>query len=199
MSPLTEDDERSLLALARQALHSAAEGRPLPPPPPASPALLEPAGVFVTLRSQGELRGCIGQVEARGPLVQTVAECAESAALRDPRFPPVAALEVPDIRIEISVLSPLFEIRPEQIEIGRHGLLISRGFRRGLLLPQVAPEWGWDAQRFLQETCRKAGLPADAWQHGARLQAFTTRVFSEGDQLEDAAAAASAATPHPAA
>ncbi|HUI41866.1 MAG TPA: AmmeMemoRadiSam system protein A [Terriglobia bacterium] len=190
MSPLTEDDERTLLGVARRALESAVEGRALSEFHGFARALREKAGAFVTLRRQGSLRGCIGQVEPREPLVQTVAQCAVAAALRDPRFPPVDPLELAAVTIEISVLSPLLDILPEQIEIGRHGLLVSRGSRRGLLLPQVAEEWGWDAERFLEETCLKAGLAPDEWRRGARLQAFTTQVFAESSEPQHASPAA---------
>jgi AmmeMemoRadiSam system protein A len=104
-----------------------------------------------------------------------------AAALHDPRFPAVTSQEIPELSLEISVLSPLTEIAPEKIEIGRHGLLISRGAQHGLLLPQVAVEWNWNREQFLEETCLKAGLPPDAWQHGARIQAFTAQVFEETD------------------
>ena len=192
MSPLTEEEERTQLAVARRALESVLEGRAFSAPGEVSPALLGKAGAFVTLRAGDELRGCIGHVEAREPLVQIVAECAVAAALRDPRFPPVGALELPSINIEISVLSPLFDIRPEELVIGQHGLMVSRGFRRGLLLPQVPLEWGWDAERFLEETSCKAGLPPDAWRQGARLQAFTTHIFAEPGAHRAAATAAAA-------
>jgi AmmeMemoRadiSam system protein A len=120
-------------------------------------------------------------VEAVKPLYATVRECAVAAALHDPRFHPVAPQEVPELSLEISVLSPLAEITPEEIEVGRHGLLISRGAQRGLLLPQVAVEWHWNREQFLEETCLKAELPADAWRHGATLQAFTAQAFEEPD------------------
>jgi AmmeMemoRadiSam system protein A len=113
------------------------------------------------------------------PLYQTVRECALAAALSDPRFPPVKPEEVPTLTIEISVLGSLEDIAPEQVEVGRHGLFISRRSHRGLLLPQVAAEWRWDRQRFLEETCLKAGLPRHAWRNGARIQAFTAQIFRE--------------------
>lgn len=185
MSPLTEEEGRALLAIARQALEAAVLERPQPALQGYAGNLAEPAGAFVTLRREDELRGCIGHVEADEPLARTVANCAASAALYDPRFPPVFPAEVPCINIEISVLSPLTDIAPEEIEIGRHGLMISSGFRRGLLLPQVPLEWGWNREQFLEQTCVKAGLPASAWRRGARIQAFTTRIIAE---LGDASA-----------
>lgn len=179
MSPLSDEDRRSLLTLARRSLEQGVQGLGLPDLSGFSGQLLEKAGAFVTLRHQGALRGCIGQVEAHHPVVQTVAECSVSAALHDPRFQPVDPSELPDLAIEVNVLSPPFDIRPDDIEIGRHGLLVSSLFARGLLLPEVAVEWNWDPQRFLDETCHKAGLPAGAWRQDARVQAFTTQVFAE--------------------
>ncbi len=179
MLPLTEVQQQSLLRMARSALELGVHGLPLDSltPPPGIP--LDRCGAFVTLHRGEHLRGCIGHIEALKPLPQTVCECAVASALYDPRFDPVTPEEVPGLRIEISVLSPFVEIAPEQVEVGVHGLLISRGIRRGLLLPQVAVEWKWDRERFLSETCRKAGLEDDAWRHGARIQAFTAQVFSE--------------------
>ena len=121
----------------------------------------------------------MGNIEAPRPLHQTVCDCARSAALRDPRFDPVAADEIPRLHIEISVLSPLEPARPEQIEVGRHGLYVSRGYQRGLLLPQVATKYHWDREKFLDETCLKACLSADAWRQGARIQVFTAQIFAE--------------------
>jgi AmmeMemoRadiSam system protein A len=112
-----------------------------------------------------------------------VRECARAAALDDPRFDPVTPAELSSLQIEISILSPLVDIAPHEVEVGRHGLLISDGGRRGLLLPQVAEEWNWNREQFLQETCMKAGLPADAWQHGARIQAFTAQIVKEPSTL----------------
>jgi AmmeMemoRadiSam system protein A len=146
-------------------------------------ALRENHGAFVTLRKAGRLRGCIGYVEALKPLYQTARECAAAAALRDPRFNPVTPEELPDLRVEVSVLSPLVDLPIDQIEIGHHGLQVSRGFQRGVLLPQVAVECKWDRRRFLEETCIKAGLPPDAWRHGVRIQAFTVQVCSEPPEL----------------
>jgi AmmeMemoRadiSam system protein A len=179
MSPLSDEDGLLLLSLARRSIEQAVSGADPPDLARFSGALLERAGAFVTLRRQGALRGCIGQVEPRHSLVTTVAECSVSAALHDPRFLPVDRSELPDLSIEINVLSPPFDIRPEEIEIGRHGLLVSSLFKRGLLLPEVAVDWNWDAERFLDETCRKAGLPDGAWREGARVQGFTTQAFAE--------------------
>jgi AmmeMemoRadiSam system protein A len=179
MWPLTEPEQELLLCLARQAVEKATRGEPLPLLPEAEPRLLEARGAFVTLRKASDLRGCIGHVESIKSLCETVRECAVAAALSDPRFEPVTPPELPYLNVEVSVLSPLFDISPDQIELGRHGLLISKGDRRGVLLPQVPVDLNWDRGRFLEETCRKAGLPSNAWQHGARIQAFTTQIFAE--------------------
>jgi uncharacterized protein len=144
------------------------------------PELLEKRGAFVTLHSHGELRGCIGVAAARSALFETVQNCAISAAASDPRFPPLKSSELNEVRIEISVLSPLQPVSTiEQIEIGVHGLIIQLDARRGLLLPQVATEHHWNREQFLQQVCRKAGLPADAWKEGARIDCFTALVFGE--------------------
>ena len=181
MWQLSEADQQELIRLARQALEENVRYHRLSKIQKPQGRLGEQCGAFVTLHKAGRLRGCIGYLEAARPLYQTVRECALAAALHDPRFSPVTPDELDSIRVELSVLSPLTEIRPEQIEVGRHGLLISMGFQRGLLLPQVAVEWKWDRERFLAETCLKAGLPRDAWKQGATLQAFTAQVFSEPD------------------
>jgi AmmeMemoRadiSam system protein A len=135
----------------------------------------------VTLRKRGELRGCIGTLAPHGDLSRGIAEYALRAALEDPRFPPLLADELPLCDIEISVLTPPESILgPEEIEIGQDGLILESRGRRGLLLPQVATEWGFDAERFLAEVARKAGLPPEAWREtGARLWAFRAEVFSE--------------------
>lgn len=179
MLQLSEADERALLGLARHALEEAARKGCLAEVAPVSGALEENCGAFVTIHKGGRLRGCIGYVDPLKPLYQTVRECALAAALHDPRFDPVTADELPELRVEISVLSPLQDISIDQLEIGRHGLLVSQGFQRGLLLPQVAVEWEWDRDRFLEEACLKAGLPPGAWRQGARIQAFTARIFGE--------------------
>ncbi len=171
-----------LLQTAHRAIETALADREfltLPDPKSVPAALNQPRGAFCTLHLEGQLRGCVGYVAAIKPLIQTVAETAVSAAFYDPRFPPVTAKEAPHLQIEISVLSLPEPIRPDQVEVGRHGLIVSQGSRRGLLLPQVAPEQGWDAETFLSQTCVKAGLPPDAWRRGAHLEAFTAEVFGE--------------------
>jgi len=189
MWQLSEAEQQELLRVARQALEESVRHHRLSKVEEHQGPLGEKCGAFVTLHKAGRLRGCIGYVEAVRPLCQTVRECARAAALEDPRFSPVTPDELGSLRLEISALSPLTEIRPEQVEVGRHGLLISRGFQRGLLLPQVPVEWKWDRERFLSETCLKAGLPTDAWKHGATIQAFTAQVFSEPEGLESPLAA----------
>lgn len=168
-----------LLRLARAAITARVHGGP-PPPLPADARLAQPAGAFVTLHRGGDLRGCIGHVEADQPLSQVVAACAVSACSADPRFPPVTSRELEALDIEVSVLGPLVPVeRLDQIEVGRHGLVVEQGWHRGLLLPQVATEWGWDRDTFVEQTCHKAGLPRDAWQSGARLWTFEAEVFGE--------------------
>ena len=180
MPPLTDEERKTLLALARKALEEGVNGSAPPMEVPGlPPALLEPRGAFITLRKQGQLRGCIGHVLTSEPLYRTVQECAVAAALADPRFVPVTPDEVPSLHMEISVLSAPAEIEPAQIVIGEHGLIITQGLRRGLLLPQVPVTWKWDRKQFLEETCVKAGLPKNAWGKGARIEAFTAEVFEE--------------------
>ncbi len=139
--------------------------------------------MFVTLHKHGQLRGCIGTLEPREPLAEAVRSAAVSAATQDPRFPAVNPDEVDDLEIEISVLSPLEKIdRPEDIIVGKHGVVVAEGVQRGVFLPQVAPEQGWDRETMLNYLCaHKAGLPADAWRRTADLYVFTTQVFSEGE------------------
>lgn len=183
MPPLTEEERKTLLSLARRALEEGICGAALPRDLPMfSPELMEPRGAFVTLRKEGQLRGCIGHVLTSEPLHKTVQECALAAALEDPRFVSATPDEIPELHIEISVLSTPAEIAPEQIVIGEHGLIVTQGRRRGLLLPQVATIWNWDRERFLEETCLKAGLPKDAWRQGARIEAFTAEVFEEPEK-----------------
>jgi len=179
LAPEYSPEERAmLLRIAHEALTAAVQGKRYSPESP-SPHLSRPRGVFTTLYREGTLRGCIGYVTAASPLFRAVAETAQAAALEDPRFEPVEPAELDHIRVSLSVLSSTFEIRPEQIEVGRHGLVISHLGRRGLFLPQVASEHGWDTRTFLAETCRKARLPLDAWEQGAKIEAFTAEVFAD--------------------
>jgi AmmeMemoRadiSam system protein A len=180
MFRLCSDDCRALLELARRAISSAVIEKRIPDFPPYRAALSEPTGAFVTLHRDGQVRGCVGQVESPDSLADTVARAAINAALHDSRFPAVEAEEVESLEIEISVLSPPEPIAPGAILLGRHGLLIVEGEHRGLLLPQVATERQWSLQRFLEETCAKAGLPRDAWREpSTRILAFTAEVFSD--------------------
>ena len=181
MTTMWSADERAtLLALARHALVAAVRGHT--PPTCLGPAVFDHhAGAFVTLKSAGELRGCIGQVEPRR-LADLVVHCAGAAALEDPRFPPVADVELPRIHIELSVLGPLTPLtHATRLEVGRHGLAVSSQGKRGLLLPQVATDWGWAPEEFLRQTCLKAGLSADAWRQGAQLFTFEAEIFGEPD------------------
>jgi AmmeMemoRadiSam system protein A len=177
---LTDGEKRTLLLVARAAI-AARLGEPAPQPPAPTGALLTPCGAFVTLRTAAGLRGCIGFISAAKPLAQTVKDVAVSSAFEDPRFPPVQRSELAGLSIEISVLSPLRRITdPREIAVGVHGVLIKRGFRSGLLLPQVATEQGWDRETFLAHTCRKAGLPMDARKSpDASLEIFSALVFHE--------------------
>jgi len=179
MLPLTETDQQALLRMAREALVGYLNLAQIPKVPEPAEALRQPCGAFVTLRKGKTLRGCVGVIAANQPLYVTVRNCAVWAALHDDRFPPVSKREVGGLHFEISVLSPLFDMAPENIEVGRHGLIVSKQSQRGLLLPQVAAERKWDRKQFLEETCRKAGLPSDAWRNGATIQAFTAQVFEE--------------------
>lgn len=182
---LSADERRALLRLARAAV-AAAVG--VEPPAAGSTAgdpsggLGRPGGAFVTLRLEGRLRGCIGHVEASDPLAETVRRVAGLAATADPRFDAVTAAELPRVALEISVLGPQREPDdPLRLEIGRHGVLVDDGPRRGLLLPQVAVERGWDARRFLREVCRKAGLAGNAWRRTARVRLFEVELIAESE------------------
>jgi uncharacterized protein len=178
---LDEERRRTLLEIARRAVASAAAGgTPASEPPPAD--VPEASGVFVTIKRRGALRGCIGTLQCEGPLPEEVARAAADSAVRDPRFPPVLPEELPELALEISILGPLEPIDPHDdgaIVIGRDGLVVEEGPRRGLLLPQVAVEWGWTPEQFLRQACRKARLAEDAWQRGASVYRFEAEVFGE--------------------
>ncbi len=180
MFRLSSEDRAALIQIARRAISSAVLQARLLDFPPYAPSLGVPRGAFVTLHNSGKLRGCMGQVENPGPLADVVARSAINAALHDPRFPPVGAREVATLDIELSVLSPLEPIAAEAVIPGQHGLMVIRESYKGILLPQVAAERRWSRQRFLEETCTKAGLPRDAWSDPAtRMLGFTAEVFSE--------------------
>lgn len=176
---LSEEEKKVLHHIARTVIEHRAKGKPLPEFKIETPKLKEPRGAFVTLHKRGQLRGCIGYIEARGPLHKTVEEMAEAAAFRDPRFPPVTEHELPELEIEISVLTPLKRISDlNEIEVGKHGLYIRKGFFSGLLLPQVATEYGWDRKTFLEHTCQKAGLPSNAWkERDTEIYIFSADIF----------------------
>jgi hypothetical protein len=195
---LSKDDRRRLLELARAALTEVILRDRLPDVPAVTGRLGEPAGAFVTLHCRARLRGCVGMTAGRLPLAETVVQAAVSAARNDPRFPPVQPEELLAVEIEISVLSEPQPIAAAAIEIGKHGLLVTSGDRRGLLLPQVAVERSWSAGRFLEETCRKAGLGAESWRHpDTVLLAFTAEIFSEREvRAEETGAAESRAPVH---
>ncbi len=176
----SREERARLLRLAHDSILSALENRAIPLDAP-TPHLAEPRGVFTTLHLHNELRGCVGYVLPGNSLYQAVAESAQAAAFSDTRFYPVTHDEALDLEVELSVLSPPKPIRPEDVEVGRHGLLITGQGRRGLLLPQVAPEHSWDRLTFLEQTCLKAGLPLDAWKHGARVEVFTAEIFGDRD------------------
>lgn len=182
---LSADDKKELLQIARNSIAAALGNSPAPPSLNKSEVLDEMSGAFVTLHLLGELRGCIGYIEPRYSLRETVEEVAEKAALEDPRFPPLTLKELGRVEIEVSVLSPLTKVSDvNDIVVGKHGLVIDAGYRRGLLLPQVATEWGWGREQFLSQTCRKAGLPADAWKKNkVTIYSFTSTVFSEAEMF----------------
>ena len=181
---IPEGERADLLALARAAIRTFLhERRELVRGKDFQPIAPEARGAFVSLHTAGgELRGCIGTILPAGPLDETVARMAVAAAVEDPRFPPVQEQELPGLRIEISSLTVPEKVPDLQaIEIGRHGLIVSQGRRKGLLLPQVAPEWGWDRLELLEHTCRKAGLPPDGWKSpDTTVEWFEAEVWGEG-------------------
>ena len=180
MSSLPDREKQLLLGLARRVVTLAAERCESLEDLPQDENLIRPAGAFVTLRRRGRLRGCIGQLASNLPLISVVAQSARAAALEDPRFSPVRPNELAEIEIELSVLSPMEDIEPRWIEAGKHGLMVSKDSQRGVLLPQVAKEFRWTAERLLEETCVKAGLGRDAWKDpSTRIQAFAAEAFSE--------------------
>ena len=176
---ITEGDRTSLLRFTRETIIACVLAQPEPIPEPCA-ALAVHAGVFVSLHSERDLRGCIGHLEPNEPLSALIPRCAIAAATTDPRFPAVSPEELPNLWIELSILGPLEPVRGfDDFEIGRHGLVVELGQRRGVLLPQVATEWKWNREAFLAQTCRKAGLPADGWKHGASVWRFEAEVFGE--------------------
>ncbi|MCL1926589.1 MAG: AmmeMemoRadiSam system protein A [Syntrophorhabdaceae bacterium] len=176
---LDEKERQELLRLARTTLELYVREHKEPDMAAPEGKLASPGAAFVTLTNKGRLRGCIGYTEAVAPLYKVVRECVMAAATEDRRFPPVSAGELAFIDLEISVLTPMVPIRAEDVEVGRHGLMISHQQKRGLLLPQVPVDLGWDREKFLDQVCVKAGLPPGAWRRGAELKGFTAEVFGE--------------------
>jgi AmmeMemoRadiSam system protein A len=178
---LNAEEQKKLLEIARKTILDKLRKGEIEKEPASSEGLERPCGAFVSLHKQDQLRGCLGTFTSPRPLVNTVQEMAVSSSQQDPRFPPVQEEEMPDIDIEISVLSPLREIKDTgEIEVGRHGIYITKGFYSGVLLPQVATEYGWDRETFLQHTCMKAGLPPEAWkEEGVKIEIFEAQVFGE--------------------
>ena len=182
---LTALHRQALLELARQAIAEYLKTRRVPKHQTGDPALLQPSGAFVTLWRRGELRGCIGHIDADMPLCRAVQQMAVAAAVNDPRFPPVEEEELGDIEAEINILSPLAPVASaDEIEVGKHGLMITKGIYRGLLLPEVAVERKWDRYEFLEAVCWKAGLPPGAWREGATLQTFTSVIIKQNLKSE---------------
>jgi uncharacterized protein len=180
---LNPQQRQQLLRIARESIAAVLDGRrPALDASQLDAGLTRPAGAFVSLHTRdGNLRGCIGTIQPVAPLCEAISSNAVNAAFRDPRFYPLRPDELPDVHIEISVMSPIEAVENvEAIEVGRDGLIISHGGRTGLLLPQVATEYGWDRETFLRQTCVKAGLPPDSWQaSGCRIQRFSAEVFGE--------------------
>lgn len=180
---LNQELRSQLLRIARSTIESALDGQRVELDATSIPdELKRPSGAFVSLHTKdGDLRGCIGSIQPVAPLFQAIASNALNAAFRDPRFYPLRKDELANVHIEISVMSPIVPVATiDEIEVGRDGLIISHGSRAGLLLPQVATEYGWDRETFLRQTCHKAGLPADAWQSaGCRIERFSAEVFGE--------------------
>jgi uncharacterized protein len=188
MSLAGNRERKLLLEVARRAMSAAVEGREFAGPWPDLPNPRVLGGAFVTLHRRGRLRGCVGRMIPDDSLVETVAYCAKAAALEDPRFDRVRPGELGEIEIELSVLSELETISPQEIRAGTHGLMVSLGRQRGVLLPQVATQLRWSGQRLLEETCVKAGLDRHAWKDpDVRVQAFTAEIFSEAGVADDPA------------
>lgn len=176
---LNEQEKKTLHHIARTVVENRAKKKPVPEFKLESSVLKENRGAFVTIKKKGQLRGCIGYIEGRGPLHKTIEEMAEAAAFRDPRFTPVTERELPDLDLEISVLTPLKKITDiNEIEVGKHGIYIKKGWYSGLLLPQVATEYGWNRQTFLRHTCEKAGLGWDDWKDkNTEIYIFSADIF----------------------
>lgn len=187
MIELNKDQQQKLLTLARKTIGEYLENEKLPEPDLEKEfkedIFREKCGAFVTIHKNGKLRGCIGYIRGIKNIPETIIDMAKAAAFNDPRFPTLAKEELDQVDIEISILSPIEKVEdPEEIEVGRDGLIVSNSFRTGLLLPQVALEYGWTEHQFLENTCHKAGLPADAWKwNDTTIEKFSAQVFSEED------------------
>ena len=177
--------QNKLLHIARETIENYIRFRKVPEFSVEEPELLKKTGAFVTIKTHGQLRGCIGHVEGIKPLYQTIIEMAIDASTQDPRFTPVTERELADLQIEISVMSPLRKIEnPEEVQVGVHGILMKRRFRSGLLLPQVATEYHWDRQTFLEHTCLKAGLSRNDWSDPeTEIYVFSAQVFHEAEKV----------------
>ncbi|MDO3379612.1 AmmeMemoRadiSam system protein A [Geoalkalibacter halelectricus] len=178
---LTDKDKKILLKAARKAICDFVSKESFEPEPREEKSLNRRSGCFVTIKQDGQLRGCIGNFQSERPLFKEVAEMAVASATKDPRFYPMKAADLENFSLEISVLSPLKKIENiEEIEIGTHGIYLEKGFYRGVLLPQVATEHHWDRITFLKQTCIKAGLPTNAWQsEDAEIYIFSAQIFGE--------------------
>jgi len=176
---LSDKDKKVLKDIAKKTIDCKVKGEPLPEFKVDSEILKEKRGAFVTIEKHGNLRGCIGYIEAIKPLYITIQEMAEAAALKDPRFPPVTEEELKELEVEISVLTPLKRIKDiKEIKIGKHGLYMKRGYYSGLLLPQVATDYGWDTETFLKQTCHKAGMGLDCWKDSqTEVFIFSAEIF----------------------
>lgn len=181
IAELSPELQQKLLNIARETIETYIRTKTIPTFTVDEPELQQKAGAFVTIKKSGQLRGCIGQVEGFRPLHETIVEMAMASATQDPRFPPVTERELDALHLEISVMTPLRRIdNPDEVQVGVHGLVMRRGFRSGLLLPQVATEYGWDRITFLEHTCRKAGLPLNSWNDPqTEISVFSAQVFHE--------------------
>ncbi|HUJ38901.1 MAG TPA: AmmeMemoRadiSam system protein A [Candidatus Acidoferrales bacterium] len=195
-APLHPHERRRLLALARRSIRAFLQNSQLPPADSPAPPPSSRRSAFVTLHVAGRLRGCIGRMDSPEPLDSLVAACAILAASRDPRFPPLHLREFAALQIELSILAPPVLAASsdvlDRLQPGVHGAAVTLGPARGLLLPQVAAQFRWSALRFLEETCRKAGLHPGAWRDPeVRIELFTAEVFSESEYPASPVASAS--------
>lgn len=182
-SELNAQEKKVLLTIAREAIVKVVKTGEEYIEPREEKRLNQRNGCFVTIKQQGQLRGCIGNFQSELPLFKEVSKMALASATQDPRFYPLRESDLEDFSLEISVLSPLQKIDDvEEIEVGKHGIYLEKGFHRGVLLPQVASEYGWDRETFLQQTCLKAGLPTNAWQaDDTEVYIFSAQIFGEKD------------------